>query len=224
MSEEPRDLNLTERMIPMKGGKQYLQVADRIVWFRNEYPEGTIETLLVELDREVGFCMFRAEVTTGSGGRATATGTETARDFGDYIEKSETKAVGRALGYLGFGTASAGFEEGGRVVDAPQPPRQAHQDGRSAPERPPVAAAYKPKAAPRTDAELLAIAADTAAMLPRREHAAKAYLARATDPFGAEERAAAVRRIADFDGRDVDGWRDAALAALREQQPASYAG
>jgi hypothetical protein len=125
MSDEPRELHLTERMIPMKGGKQYLQVADRIVWFREEYPEGTIETTLVELDRQAGFCMYRARVTTGKGGFAEASGTETSKDFGDYIEKSETKAVGRALGYLGFGTASAGFEEGQRVVDAPQTPRTA---------------------------------------------------------------------------------------------------
>jgi hypothetical protein len=87
-----------------------------------------------------------------------------------------------------------------------------------------IAEGYKPRPAPRSDDELLAIAADTGAMLPRREHAAKAYLGRATDPFAAEERAAAVRRIEDFDGRDVDAWRDAALGALREKQPASYAG
>ena len=101
----------------------------------------------------------------------------------------------------------------------------AAQPARSAPERRPVIAeGYKPRPAPRSDDELLAIAADTGAMLPRREHAAKAYLARATDPFAAEEREAAVRRIEDFDGRDVDAWRDAALGALREKQPASYAG
>lgn len=141
MSEEPRELNLTERMIPMKGGKHYLQVADRIVWFREEYPEGTIETTLVELDRAQAFCMFRARVTTGKGGVAEATGTETAKDFGDYIEKSETKAVGRALGYLGFGTASAGFEEGQRVVDAPR-------DVRSAPARSQAARPAPPAAAP----------------------------------------------------------------------------
>jgi hypothetical protein len=88
-----------------------------------------------------------------------------------------------------------------------------------------VAAAFAPrKPPPKTDDELLAIAGDGKAMLPRREHAAKAYLARATDPFAAEERAAAVRRIEDFDGRDVDAWRDAALGALREKHPAAYAG
>ena len=120
MNEDTRDLNLMDRMIPMKGGKHYLQVADRIVWFRHEYPEGTIETKLVELDRQQQFCMYHARVTTGQGGVAEASGTETAKDFPEYIEKAETKAVGRALGYLGYGTASAGFEEGQRVVDAPR--------------------------------------------------------------------------------------------------------
>jgi hypothetical protein len=140
MSDEARELNLTGRMIPMKGGKHYLQVADRIVWFREEYPEGTIETQLVELDREKQFCMYRARVTTGKGGVAEASGTETARDFGDYIEKAETKAVGRALGYLGFGTASAGFEEGQRVVDAPR------NDRRAEPAPPPARPRQEPSA------------------------------------------------------------------------------
>lgn len=140
MNEDARDLNLMDRMIPMKGGKHYLQVADRIVWFRHEYPEGTIETKLVELDRQQQFCMYHARVTTGQGGVAEASGTETAKDFPEYIEKAETKAVGRALGYLGYGTASAGFEEGQRVVDAPRdirPPQPAQrpQANGSAPTR-----------------------------------------------------------------------------------------
>jgi hypothetical protein len=145
----------------------------------------------------------------------------------------DPQKVGAAISYfrrysllalLGLSTE----DDDGNAAARPATPAkaaQAQQNGPSAPERPAVAAeGYKPRPAPRTDAELLAIAADEGAMLPRREHAAKAYLARATDPFGAEERAAAVRRIADFDGRDVDAWRDAALGALRENQPASYAG
>jgi hypothetical protein len=54
---------------------------------------------------------------------ATGHGSETARDFKDYIEKAETKAIGRALAALGFGTQFApDIDDGssiGRVVDAP---------------------------------------------------------------------------------------------------------
>ncbi len=123
MSEEKAAYKPAENMLNLKG-KSYLPVAERIVWFRQDYPEAQIETTLVELDRAQGFAMYRARITTGKGGVAEASGSETAKDFGDFIEKAETKAVGRALGYLGFGTAAAGFEEGGRVVDAPITPKR----------------------------------------------------------------------------------------------------
>ena len=54
---------------------------------------------------------------------ATGWGSETAADFGDYVEKAETKALGRALAALGFGTQFCedyGYgAEAGRVVDTP---------------------------------------------------------------------------------------------------------
>lgn len=119
MSEEKATYKPTDKMIRLSG-KEYLQVADRIVWFRNDYPEATIETQIVSIDEESGSAIFRARITTGKGGVAEATGDETKKDFPQgWIGKAETKAVGRALGYLGYGTASAGFEEGERVVDAP---------------------------------------------------------------------------------------------------------
>jgi hypothetical protein len=48
-------------------------------------------------------------------------GSESKRDFGDFIEKAETKAVGRALAMLGYGTqfTAAEFDEGERIVDSP---------------------------------------------------------------------------------------------------------
>jgi len=123
MSEDKAAYNPSANMMNLKG-KAYLPVAERIVWFRQDYPEGQITTTVYELDRAQGFAMYHARVTTGQGGIAEASGSETVKDFGDYIEKAETKAVGRALGYLGYGTASAGFEEGGRVVDAPITPKR----------------------------------------------------------------------------------------------------
>jgi hypothetical protein len=147
MSADKADYNPNDALLNLKG-KAYLPVAARIVWFRNDYPEGQIETTIVSIDEKQA--IFRARVATGQGGVAEATGTETPRDFGDYIEKAETKAVGRALGYLGYGTASAGFEEGQRIVDAPQPltttppartpaPSYAAPQPRTATERPPQA-------------------------------------------------------------------------------------
>jgi hypothetical protein len=123
---------------------EYLEVKWRLVWFRDQCSEGTINTELVtlDLDRAVtaevsvwndqtrrkekvqktanGWCLFKATVADGKGGRATAHGSESAVDFGDYIEKAETKAVGRALAYLGYGTQFAPeLNEGERIVDTP---------------------------------------------------------------------------------------------------------
>ncbi len=51
--------------------------------------------------------VFRAEVILPNGGRATGYGSEAQADFADYIEKAETKAIGRALAALGYGTQFA---------------------------------------------------------------------------------------------------------------------
>jgi hypothetical protein len=54
------------------------------------------------------------------GALATGYGSETKSDFGDFIEKAETKAIGRALAALGLGTQFCDdFAEGDSVTDAP---------------------------------------------------------------------------------------------------------
>jgi hypothetical protein len=80
-------------------------------------------------------------VTDGKGGRATGTKSECAADFGDYIEKAETGAIGRALAALGYGTQFAPeFNEEHRIVDSPVEPRQEQS--------PRPLAATKPQAVP----------------------------------------------------------------------------
>jgi hypothetical protein len=83
-------------------GRDYLEVKWRLVWLRTEYPTARISTRLVK--HEDGFALFRATVALPSGASATGWGSETAHDFADYIEAAETKALGRALAALGFGT------------------------------------------------------------------------------------------------------------------------
>jgi hypothetical protein len=143
-----RTFNPSEHVIQLKsrdGSKDYLPVQWRLVWFREQCPEGTIETEMVHLDpnreteeeiytwnqetrrsekiikRANGFVVFRAVITDGKGGKATATKSERAASFSDYIEKAETGAVGRALAMLGFGTQFTGddLDEQHRIVDAP---------------------------------------------------------------------------------------------------------
>jgi hypothetical protein len=83
----------------------YLDVKWRLVWLRSDHPDAHITTELVSHDGKLA--VFHAEVVLPSGGRASGYGSETARDFPDYIEKAETKAIGRALLALGYGTQFA---------------------------------------------------------------------------------------------------------------------
>lgn len=109
------------RHLSLVSGKDYLEVKWRLVWLRSEHPDASIETELVTHSN--GEAIFRALVSIPGGGSATGWGSEDAQGFGDYIEKAETKAIGRALAALGFGTQfCADFDFGaatGRVVDSP---------------------------------------------------------------------------------------------------------
>ena len=83
-------------------GRDYLEVKWRLLWLRTEHPDAIIETELVK--HGAGLALFRARVAVPGAGVATGWGSETADDFRDYIEKAETKALGRALAALGYGT------------------------------------------------------------------------------------------------------------------------
>lgn len=119
MSEPERGFNPNDHLTNLKG-KDYLEVRWRIVWLRKDHPEASIETELLKL--EPGFALFKATVTVreGTSWQCTGHGSETKDDFGDYIEKAETKAIGRALGAAGYGTAATFDEDPQRApADAP---------------------------------------------------------------------------------------------------------
>ena len=109
------------RFLTRVNGSDYLEVKWRLVWLRDQHPEATVETELVSHNENTA--VFRARVAIPGGGSSTGWGSETAGDFRDYLEKAETKALGRALAALGFGTQFCpDFEFGaaaGRVVDSP---------------------------------------------------------------------------------------------------------
>ena len=112
------------RYLRKLGGKEYLEVKWRLLWLRTEHPDAAVRTELARL--EDGFALFKAHVSIPGGGEATGWGSETRQDFFDYIEKAETKALGRALAALGFGTQfcedfdfAAGSAGNAHVVDSP---------------------------------------------------------------------------------------------------------
>lgn len=90
------------RYLTKVGSSDYLEVKFRLLWLRELHPDAEIVTNLRsdEGDRAI----FSAHVTIPGGGSATGWGSETYNDFRDYLEKAETKAIGRALAALGFGT------------------------------------------------------------------------------------------------------------------------
>ena len=100
-------------------GQDYLEVKWRLVWLREQHPDAVIVTELVDYRQD--HAIFRACVTLPSGASATGYGSEDPKGFKDFIEKAETKAIGLALGALGFGTQFADdFADGtGPLADAP---------------------------------------------------------------------------------------------------------
>lgn len=145
--EQVYNFDPNQHVIKLKskqGEQDYLPVQWRLVWYRSVCPEGTITTELIHLDLDKecsvesyvwnaqtrksekvmkmakGIAIFRATITDGKGGSATGTGSECAADFTDYVEKAETKSIGRALAALGYGTQFAPeLNEQHRIVDAP---------------------------------------------------------------------------------------------------------
>ena len=106
-------------------GKDYVQVNERVKAFRKVYPTGYIIPIMVS--NENGVCVFEAEVgfydypEDGGPARVVRLAKGTAYEVQSasyinktsYIENCETSAIGRALGFAGFGldVAIASAEE-----------------------------------------------------------------------------------------------------------------
>jgi hypothetical protein len=100
-------------------------VHQRLVWFREEHPNWSIETEFVTLGDKAATAKATIKDETGKV-IATAHKQENTAGFGDFMEKAETGAVGRALLLCGYGTAFAAIDldEGERIVDTPVEPKK----------------------------------------------------------------------------------------------------
>lgn len=104
-------------------GKEYLEVKYRLVWFREEHPDWSIETEFVE--RGDTRAVAKATIKDATGRiLVTSHKIEDKAHFPDFAEKAETGSIGRALALLGYGTQFAADEldEGSRIVDSPAQP------------------------------------------------------------------------------------------------------
>lgn len=99
------------------GLDDYVQVHERVRMFRDEHPEyGLVTEILHQSDKRI---VVRASVYDDCDPpRLLATGHAEEARTGDFdLEKGETSAVGRALGFLGFGITAgiASAEEMAKV-------------------------------------------------------------------------------------------------------------
>lgn len=132
---EKKKFNPDEHLVKIKG-QQYLPVAWRLVWFREEHPQWGVETRILE--RGNGWVVVRAVIKDEEGRiRATAHKVELKSRFQDYLEKAETGAIGRALALCGYGTQfSPEFEESERLSDTAQPAGGADTESQSGSKQP----------------------------------------------------------------------------------------
>lgn len=92
-------------------GKNYAQVNERIKAYRKVYPAGSIETVIQEIKEDY---VRMQTIVTDENDKVIATGTASETNTGtnkinltSMIENCETSAVGRALGFAGFGVDSS---------------------------------------------------------------------------------------------------------------------
>lgn len=135
--EQFKEFNPNEHLLRIQG-KDYLPVRWRLVWFHQATgSRAGYVTVELEHDRQNGFAKFFTIAWDGNdetwrhvnirgveldvcGRVATGEGSETRADFNDYYEKAATKALGRALAGLSFGTQFAPeLDEKQRIVDSP---------------------------------------------------------------------------------------------------------
>lgn len=86
----------------LENGAPYLDVKWRLHWLRTEHPDARIETQLLPTDGETIVC--KATVTLSDGGSASGHASASRTPSASHIEQAETRAIGRALAALGYGT------------------------------------------------------------------------------------------------------------------------
>lgn len=102
------DKQLADKSINLKG-RQYVQVADRVQYFNDTYPDGCIKTKLISEPNSTHYVVQAIVIPDFGHPERYFSGISQAR-LGDSgankdaaLENAETSCVGRALGMMGIG-------------------------------------------------------------------------------------------------------------------------
>jgi hypothetical protein len=99
--------SLKEKAIKVQGGKEYVLVADRVIYFNEKYPDGCIQTEIARWEGDT----IAVKATAYPEGLAGRFFTGLAQEvIGEgpvnktsALENAETSAVGRCLAFMGIG-------------------------------------------------------------------------------------------------------------------------
>lgn len=165
MSTSEKTFDASRYLTKLKG-RDYLEVKWRLLWLRTEHPGADIATELVHFTPELAIVKATVRIAEYEGS-ASAHAMQAPTDFNEWLEKAETKAVGRALAMLGYGTQFATEldwerDDNGQVahiadapVERPAPAASPPQAGTPRPATTEPRAA--PTEAPATPAQVKAI-------------------------------------------------------------------
>lgn len=107
-----QELNKTLKYTNIKG-KNYIQVNQRVLAFRELYPNGRITTEIVKMDSTGGMSVivkayiYDGEAIISTGHAFENPSKNTNINKFSALENCETSAVGRALGFLGIGSTDS---------------------------------------------------------------------------------------------------------------------
>lgn len=132
------DKSLKDKAIQFKG-KDYVLVSDRINYFNDNYPNGSIQTQLISEPKD-DMVVIKAIITPDVKEQRFFTGYSQAKwsDSTSFVNKTsalencETSAVGRALAFMGIGVIDsiASMDEIKKTTyTSPSPLKQTNDDG-----------------------------------------------------------------------------------------------